>query len=86
MFLVYIWLYTLFLTFIWWFFIVVRIHAYKFKDFSNNITKITNLLFIFLLILSVLGYFLISYWSDFNKNYSVELNDSWNSNYKETDY
>jgi len=52
-------LYTFFLVIIWGFFIVSKIHAYKFKNFSTNIEKITNLLFTTLLLLSILGYIII---------------------------
>ncbi len=57
----YIGVYTLILALLWWFFIIAKIHAYKFKNFSLHITKVTNILFIFLLILSVTWYFLIFY-------------------------
>ena len=55
----YIWVYTLFLVIVWWFFIVAKIHAYKFKNFSNYIEKVTKILLITLLIFSVLWYLVI---------------------------
>jgi hypothetical protein len=54
-------LYTLFLVIIWWFFIVAKIHAYKFKHFSNYIERVTKTLLVFLVILSIIGYTLIIY-------------------------
>lgn len=57
----YLWVYTFILALLWWLFIVAKIHAYKFKNFSAHITKITNLLLIFLIILSITWYFLIFY-------------------------
>lgn len=59
MLIVYIGLYTLLLAFIWWVFIVAKIHAYKFKNFSHQITKVTNVLMVILIILSLLWYILI---------------------------
>ena len=55
----YLWIYTLILALLWGLFIVAKIHAYKFKNFSNNIPKVTNILLIFLIILSILWYILI---------------------------
>ena len=89
MFLVYIWLYTLILSFVWWLFVVIRIHAYKFKNFSYNITKVTNSLFVFLLILSLLWYFIIISWTNLLSNYDVYLNDPEKNDYNdyyEVDY
>ena len=86
MFLVYIWLYTLVLTLIWWLFIVLRIHAYKFKNFSYNIAKVTNFLLLFLILFSILWYLFIIFWSDYMKEYDVRLDDSENINYDEIDY
>lgn len=51
--------YFIFLRFIWWFFIIARIHAYKFKNFSHNVEKNTNILTIVLVILTVLWFVFI---------------------------
>ncbi len=75
MFIVYIWLYTLFLVIVWWFFIVTKIHAYKFKNFSNYITKVISFLFIVLIILSILGYLLIFLYNPWTSSYKVDLNN-----------
>ncbi|MDP2090550.1 MAG: hypothetical protein Q8K30_03030 [Candidatus Gracilibacteria bacterium] len=70
----YIGIYTFVLALLWGLFIVAKIHAYKFKDFSLHITKVTNILFIFLLILSIIGYLFIFYFTTNTttvvKNYS----------------
>lgn len=58
----YLWLYTLVLAIVWWFFIVAKIHSYKFKNFSTNIEKVTKVLLSFLIILSILWYVLIFSW------------------------
>lgn len=55
----YLWIYTLILAILWGLFIIVKIHAYKFKNFSNNIEKITNILLFFLIFLSLLWYIII---------------------------
>lgn len=63
--LMYLWIYTLLLVFIWGFFIVAKIHAYKFKNFSNYIEKVTWFLLIFLIFLSVCWYLIIIFlWDD----------------------
>jgi len=85
MLLVYIGLYTLALAIIWGFFIVLKIHAYKFKNFSENITKITTLLLIFLISFSLLWYILIIFWYDSKNNFEINItNDT--DNYSEIDY
>ncbi len=55
----YLWTYTLFIALLWGLFIVAKIHAYKFKSFSNNIPKVTDFLLFFLIFLTILGYILI---------------------------
>lgn len=72
MFLVYIWLYTLFLVFIWWFFIISKIHAFKFKNFSTHIKKVTYLMFIFLATLSILWYVLIFMFDSSTSTYRLK--------------
>jgi len=62
--LMYLWIYTLFLVMVWWFFIVAKIHAYKFKNFSNYIEKMTQILLILLIILSISWYILILFLDD----------------------
>ena len=59
-----LWIFTLSIVLIWWLFIVAKIHAYKFKNFSNHIEKITNVLLVFLIILSLLWYTLIIFWTN----------------------
>jgi len=59
MLIVYLGLYTFFLALIWGLFIVAKIHAFKFKNFSSNIIKVTNFLLFFLITLSILGYVII---------------------------
>jgi len=67
-----LWIYILFLAFIWGVFIIAKIHAYKFKNFSHNIEKVTTALFIFILSLSIIWFILIFY-MDLG-NYKIELN------------
>jgi Ca2+/H+ antiporter len=56
-----LWAYTLFLAMIWWFFIIAKIHAYKFKNLWNKIEPITKILLITLAILSILWYIILIY-------------------------
>lgn len=67
-----LWIYILFLAFIWGVFIIAKIHAYKFKNFSHNIEKVTTALFIFILSLSIIWFILIFYMD--LENYKIELN------------
>lgn len=62
--LMYLWIYTLLLVFVWGFFIVAKIHAYKFKNFSNYIEKVTWFLLIFLIFLSISWYLIIIFLTD----------------------
>lgn len=66
--LMYLWIYTLLLVFIWGFFMVAKIHAYKFKNFSNYIEKVTWFLLIFLIFLSISWYLIIIFLSDNSTN------------------
>jgi len=49
---------------VWWFFIVAKIHSYKFKNFSNYIEKVTQILLFTLIILSLLWYIIIIFLDD----------------------
>lgn len=55
----YIGLYLFILALLWGFFIVAKLHSYKFKNFSSNIEKVTVVLFVFLLFLSISGFVLL---------------------------
>lgn len=84
MIIVFLGIYLMFLALIWGFFIVAKIHAYKFKDFSPNIEKITKLLWIALICLTLLG-FLILYnfkWS----LYTVKINNISADNISQENY
>ena len=55
----YIGMYMFVLALVWGFFVIAKFHAYKFAHFSSNISLVTNILMIFLAILSLLGFILI---------------------------
>jgi len=77
-------IYTLFLALVWWFFIIAKIHAYKFKDFSTNIEKMTKLLAIILLVISILWYIIIY---NFKWTlYTVKIDDINSDNVKEESF
>lgn len=78
MFSVYIWLYTFFLVIAWWFFIVTKIHVYKFKNFSNYITKVIPFLWTMLIILSILGYIIIFIYNPGTSTYKVNTKNNTN--------
>lgn len=76
--LMYLWLYTLILGILWWFFIIAKIHAYKFKNFSNNIERITTLLLFVLIFLSVSWYIVLLYWIFWKStNYVDNFDEPW---------
>jgi hypothetical protein len=54
-----LWIFTLSIVLLWWLFVVAKIHAYKFKNFSNHIIKVTQFLTIFLIILTIIWYSII---------------------------
>jgi|ASRM01.1.fsa_nt_gi hypothetical protein len=83
---VYLGLYTLILVIVWGFFLVTRIHSYKFKNFSNNIEKITNLLFFFLLTLSIIGYIMVFYVSNGTSGAKINNYSDAPYNFSEIDY
>lgn len=57
MFLVLTWIYTIIMAIVWWFFIIAKIHYYKFKDYSNYIVPVTKFLSILLLVLTIFWYY-----------------------------
>lgn len=59
MFFVYLGIYVIISAFIWGFFIVAKLHSYKFKSFSTHIEPVTMLLFTFLAVLTILGFILL---------------------------
>lgn len=54
-------LYTAFMASVWAFFLVAKIHVYKFRDYSPHIRPITRFLGIILLAMTLIGYGLV--WS-----------------------
>jgi hypothetical protein len=68
-----LWIYTLFLVFIWGFFIITKIHAYKFKNFSYHIETVTKFLFVTLIILSLLWYGIIIYYLKWSGNNGISV-------------
>jgi|GEM_PF-1195611 len=56
---IYIGIYLFILALLWGFFIVAKLHSYKFKNFSSHIETVTVILFVFLLTLSVSGFIAI---------------------------
>ncbi len=72
MLLTYLWVYTILLVIIWSFFIVAKIHLYKFKNFSESIEKVTKYLLFFLLFLSILWYLIIIIWVSWWKEVKIQ--------------
>jgi L-asparagine transporter-like permease len=84
MLLVYLGIYTFCLVVVWALFIVSRMHSYKFKNFSHNIVKVTNILFTVLLLLSILWYVFI--FMNYDAGQTIQLDFSSEKTFKEIDY
>jgi phosphatidylserine synthase len=52
-------IYTIFIILIFSFFIVAKIHIYKFRHYNIKIEPVTKLLSIILLVLALIGYYLL---------------------------
>jgi len=61
MFIILVWIYVLFLAFILWFFVIVKVNAYKFKDVNSNIEKYTKIFLFLIMLLTILWFSLIFY-------------------------
>ncbi len=53
-------LYIFWLVCVWWFFIIARVHVYKFKQYSTHIVSATKLVFVILLVLTVIWFAIIA--------------------------
>ena len=84
MLLVYLGIYTFSLVIVWALFIISRLHSYKFKNFSHHIVKVTNLLFMVLLVLSILGYIFI--FINYDAWETIQLDFSSDKTFNEIDY
>lgn len=60
MFLVWIGIYTLIMVIVWGFFLVAKMHAYKFREYSHLVTPMTKLLAVFLIVLTGFGYYFLA--------------------------
>ena len=79
---IYFWIYTLAVLIIWWFFIIAKIHSLKFKNYQPKIIKITHIITIILIILTLLGYIIILIHS-LNWHDNRKTNDTPNENINE---
>lgn len=52
-------IYTIFIVLIFGFFIIAKIHIYKFRHYSIQIEPVTKILAIVLLLLALVGYYLL---------------------------
>ncbi len=85
MFYLYFWLYTLFVLIIWGFFVVLKIHSFKFKNFNTNIVLVIKLIMVFFIILTITWYILI-FVNSWSLDKKVEINLSWDTIIKEISY
>lgn len=49
-------LYSTVVAFVWGFFLVARMHVFKFREYSVHVPPMTRVLAIFLLVMTVVGY------------------------------
>ncbi|MCT4617149.1 MAG: hypothetical protein N4A38_02960 [Candidatus Gracilibacteria bacterium] len=71
--------YTILVAGVWGFFIVARMHAYKFRNFSRYIIPFTNGLMVLLAILTIIGYAIVFNHKDSDYNNYSNNNSSSNS-------
>lgn len=64
---IYLGIYFLFMAFVWWMFLVAKVHFFKFKEYSKYIYPATKVVMISLLILTLLGWIFIFNISSSNK-------------------
>jgi len=77
-----LWIFTLSIILLWGLFIVAKIHAFKFKNFSNHIKKATNILLIFLATLTLLWYTIII----FSSSNTSTVKNYWSFDTQEVNY
>lgn len=56
---VYLGIYFIFMAFIWWMFLVAKVHFFKFKEYSKYIYPATKFVMLSLVILTILGWIFI---------------------------
>lgn len=56
----YFWLYILVMSFVWWIFIIAKIHFFKFKNYSKYIYPVTKLLLFSLIFLTLIWFYFVS--------------------------
>ncbi|MCK9272140.1 hypothetical protein M0P65_01200 [Candidatus Gracilibacteria bacterium] len=77
MFLVLFGIYTIIMVIVWGFFLVAKIHFYKFRDYSLYIAPVTKFVTIFLLLLTIFGYYQIyQYSTSSGDNNTTTVQDS----------
>ncbi len=59
MFIIYIWVYTIFITLIFGFFIFLKLNFFKYKYYNKNIFVITKIFLWVLILITLLWYYLI---------------------------
>jgi hypothetical protein len=76
---IYLGLYIALLLGIWGFYAVARMHTMKFKNFSTHIAPVTNILMVFLIILSIIGFILIFSLNSGDSTYELQVNENLNN-------
>lgn len=79
-------IYIIVLLIVWSFYAVSRIHSMKFKNFSMHIKPLTNLLLLFLIILSLTWFILILSLNLDNSNYEISVGKNNNEKINGTNY
>lgn len=78
MFLISLWLYILFLIFIFWWFIIIRVNSYNYAKLNKNVDKY-NIIFITLLSVLTIIWFICLFFNFYKTNYTIDenkINDS----------
>ena len=76
---VYLGLYIALLLGIWGFYAVARMHTMKFKNFSTHIAPVTNILMVFLIILSIIWFILVLNLNWDDSTYELQITENTNN-------
>lgn len=75
------WIYTIVMVFLWGFFLIAKIHFFKFKEYSSYVFPITKIVMLLLVFFTILWYYLIYNYSSWVKTTQTIEESVSNENY-----
>jgi hypothetical protein len=73
---IYFWIYTFSMVVIWGFFVIAKIHSLKFKNYQPKIVKLTWIINIVMITLTILWYLFIFILTNNSNTYTLENTSS----------